>query len=254
MDKIFSRNKFFIDTALQSLLLKTKIAFLGCGLSSQVAVLSARTGIGNFLFADGDTVDYSNLNRQAYNNSHVGLNKAVVMEDLVKKINNKIKVEVYNRNIILDDIDYICGAYDIIVCTIDVSSLYFEIAKRVQIHKKVAIFPLNIGYSSFNFVVNINSGNFDDLFNNDLPTNDLDYYKRLFFMYKDYLPHYLVDMGDNFLNNFKEDDYFPQLGIACYLNSSIINTIIISILLNNSIPVLPEPIMFDILEIINRKK
>ena len=55
---------------------KAKVCILGLGgLGSNVAVLLARSGIGYLKLVDFDIVEASNLNRQQYRISHIGIKK-----------------------------------------------------------------------------------------------------------------------------------------------------------------------------------
>ncbi|RKD23688.1 sulfur carrier protein ThiS adenylyltransferase [Caminicella sporogenes DSM 14501] len=71
------------------------IAGLG-GLGSNVAVSLARIGVGNLLLVDFDIVEPSNLNRQAYFISHIGMPKTDALKDLISKINPFINVKTKN--------------------------------------------------------------------------------------------------------------------------------------------------------------
>ena len=53
---------------------KVAIAGLG-GLGSNIAVMLARIGVGQLLLVDFDIVEPSNLNRQSYYISHLGIAK-----------------------------------------------------------------------------------------------------------------------------------------------------------------------------------
>ena len=65
---------------------KVAIAGLG-GLGSNVAVLLARTGVGHLFLVDFDIVEPSNLNRQSYYISHLGMEKTVAMRQQIQQIN-----------------------------------------------------------------------------------------------------------------------------------------------------------------------
>ena len=71
---------------------KVAIAGLG-GLGSNIAVLLARTGVGKLLLIDFDTVEPSNLNRQSYYISHLGLPKTEALKQQIEQINPFIQVE-----------------------------------------------------------------------------------------------------------------------------------------------------------------
>lgn len=76
------------------------IAGLG-GLGSNCAVSLARMGIGKLILIDFDVVDLTNINRQAYRLSHLGLKKTEAMKQLIQEINPFVEVEVHD--VYLDD-------------------------------------------------------------------------------------------------------------------------------------------------------
>jgi len=57
------------------------------GLGSNCAMNLVRTGFEKFVIADGDAVDLSNLNRQAYFPEHIGRPKVECLRELLLKIN-----------------------------------------------------------------------------------------------------------------------------------------------------------------------
>src|SRR5690348_17290059 len=69
---MFSRNWAFIAPQVQASLDRQVIFAAGVGLASVVATLACRTGFSRFILADGDVVDVSNLNRQAFGLADVG--------------------------------------------------------------------------------------------------------------------------------------------------------------------------------------
>ena len=99
---------------------ETKICILGLGgLGSNVAVLLARAGIGYLKLVDFDIVEASNLNRQQYRISHIGLKKTEAMKTIIKEINPFVEVEtldikVDRKNIysIIGDIEIVVEAFD----------------------------------------------------------------------------------------------------------------------------------------------
>ena len=97
-----------------------KVCILGLGgLGSNVAILLARAGIGSLKLVDFDTVEASNLNRQQYRISHIGLKKTEVMKTIVKEINPfvevgtlDIKVDRKKIHSIVEDIEIVVEAFD----------------------------------------------------------------------------------------------------------------------------------------------
>lgn len=97
---------------------KVAVAGLG-GLGSNIAVLLARTGVGHLLLVDFDTVEPSNLNRQCYYISHLGLPKTEAMRQQLAQINPFITVETKtvqvtaeNAPALFEKYDIVCEAFD----------------------------------------------------------------------------------------------------------------------------------------------
>ena len=72
---------------------KAAVAGLG-GLGSQIAVLLARAGIGELFLVDFDRVELTNLNRQAYDLSHLGQPKTEALAEILKKINPYLNIRI----------------------------------------------------------------------------------------------------------------------------------------------------------------
>ena len=65
---------------------RVAVAGLG-GLGSNIAVMLARSGIGELLLVDFDTVDVTNLNRQMYLIPQLGKPKAEALPEILYQIN-----------------------------------------------------------------------------------------------------------------------------------------------------------------------
>ncbi|HEY7343732.1 MAG TPA: ThiF family adenylyltransferase, partial [Ktedonobacterales bacterium] len=85
-DDLFSRNWAFITPEIQHILDHTCLFAAGAGLSSTIVTLACRTGFGSFILADGDNVELSNLNRQAFFRRQIGENKATATAELLRDI------------------------------------------------------------------------------------------------------------------------------------------------------------------------
>jgi sulfur carrier protein ThiS adenylyltransferase len=97
---------------------KVAIAGLG-GLGSNIAVMLARIGVGELFLVDFDKVEISNLNRQHYNTSHLGLLKAHCLQEQIKLINPLVKTRISTQKVTHENVrelfcDYpiICEAFD----------------------------------------------------------------------------------------------------------------------------------------------
>lgn len=94
------------------------IAGLG-GLGSHISVLLARTGVGHIHLIDFDTVDLSNINRQAYKLSQLNMFKTDALKEIIYEINpyiditmQNIRINEYNVEKIFKPFNLICEAFD----------------------------------------------------------------------------------------------------------------------------------------------
>lgn len=94
------------------------IAGLG-GLGSNIAVMLARTGVGKLILADFDVVEPSNLNRQSYFISHLGMAKTEAISQQIGEINPYVLVEAHtlrvtkeNAAALFGGCDVVCEAFD----------------------------------------------------------------------------------------------------------------------------------------------
>lgn len=85
--ELTSRNYSYISPQTQAKLKQLKVAFLGTGLSSLIAESCVRLGLTQFYLQDGDKVELSNLNRQAFNTDQIGSYKAEALKANLLKIN-----------------------------------------------------------------------------------------------------------------------------------------------------------------------
>ena len=100
---------------------KAKVCILGLGgLGSNVAVLLARSGIGYLKLVDFDIVEASNLNRQQYRISHIGMKKTEAIKTIIKEINpfveiDTLDIKVDRENIlsVVEDIEIVVEAFDV---------------------------------------------------------------------------------------------------------------------------------------------
>ncbi|MCR5802756.1 MAG: thiamine biosynthesis protein ThiF [Clostridia bacterium] len=91
------------------------VAVLGLGgLGSNVAVSLARAGVGKLILADFDKVDITNLNRQQYKASQLGIPKTKAIFENLKEIAPYLEIKTYEERITEDNIERICKDADII--------------------------------------------------------------------------------------------------------------------------------------------
>ncbi len=105
---------------LQNKLKKSTVAICGLGgLGSNIAVSLARAGVGTLILIDFDRVDITNLNRQQYKISQLGMEKSQALTENLREINPYLHLISHTAKITEDNIrelavdaDVICEAFD----------------------------------------------------------------------------------------------------------------------------------------------
>ena len=99
---------------------KAEVCILGLGgLGSNVAILLARGGIGHLKLIDFDVVEASNLNRQQYRISHIGIKKTEAIKTIIKEINPFVEIETFDIKVDRKNIYSIVGDIEIVVEAFD---------------------------------------------------------------------------------------------------------------------------------------
>ena len=109
---------------LQQAFSSATVAVCGLGgLGSNIAIALARAGIGKLILIDFDRVDISNLHRQQYKASQIGMYKTDALADNLREIAPYIELEAHTERIteenavtLLKDADIICEAFDDAEC------------------------------------------------------------------------------------------------------------------------------------------
>ena len=93
------------------------------GLGSNIAIHLARAGVGKLILIDFDRVDITNLHRQQYKASQIGMYKTYALTDNLWEINPYIELETHTERIteenvvtLLKDAEIICEAFDDAEC------------------------------------------------------------------------------------------------------------------------------------------
>ena len=92
------------------------------GLGSNVAISLARAGVGKLILIDFDKVDISNLHRQQYNVSQLGMYKTDAMKQTLSEIAPYCEIVTHTEKITEDnlsliaDCDIVCECFDNAEC------------------------------------------------------------------------------------------------------------------------------------------
>ena len=109
---------------LQKSFASATVAICGLGgLGSNIAIALARAGIGKLLLIDFDYVDITNLHRQQYKASQIGMYKTEALTENLREIAPYIALEAHTARMtegnavqFLKDADLICEAFDNAEC------------------------------------------------------------------------------------------------------------------------------------------
>ena len=106
---IFSRNKGILETPVMN---SKRVVILGCGsVGSLVAMELARAGVGNFILADPDTMEYHNICRHQCGIEDVGDLKVNALSRKLRNINPSVNIKTFDgiiQNIPKDMLDDFC--------------------------------------------------------------------------------------------------------------------------------------------------
>lgn len=226
---LFSRNWAFIAPDLQQTLDHTCIYAAGSGLSSTIVVLACRTGFGTFILADGDQVERSNLNRQAFFRRQIGQNKAVATAELLRDIRPDVRVTVLPEYI--EDHSYraALAQAQIVINSIDYDNpALFALARDARARGIPMIVPLNLGWGGAVMVFTADSMPLEEFLGLEATDslNAADVSARLvmsaFAGSPQGVPPYLAATLADFQENGAEWPCEPQLGPAASLTAAMV--------------------------------
>ena len=103
----------------QDKLEKSGVCIIGLGATgSRTAELLARAGVGNLVLIDRDVIELSNLQRQTlYTEEDLNLPKVIQAEKHLKKINSKIRIKSFFKDISYNNIESFVRGDLILDCT-----------------------------------------------------------------------------------------------------------------------------------------
>lgn len=105
---------------IRNKLQKSSVGIAGAGgLGSNIAVSLARSGVGNLVIVDYDAVEDSNLNRQYYFRDQIGMIKVEALKKTIFRIDESVKVDVFNYKLMKNNMDEPFHNVDVIVEALD---------------------------------------------------------------------------------------------------------------------------------------
>jgi molybdopterin/thiamine biosynthesis adenylyltransferase len=135
-----TRNLGFVDEGEQAILKNSTVFIPGVGgMGGTVLEALARIGVENFIIADLDTFEISNLNRQIFSNLNtIDHDKAQTAKDAILNINPNIKVEVYGADWVTK-LDKILPMIDIVINGCDDVKSTIALMRNAKKYNKTVI-------------------------------------------------------------------------------------------------------------------
>jgi molybdopterin/thiamine biosynthesis adenylyltransferase len=231
-DDAFSRNLGLINATEQQQLRKSHAAIVGLGGVGGIDLVAlARLGIGKFTIADPDIFETRNTNRQyGAMCSTQGRNKAEVMRDIVRDINPKAEIRVFQEPIGPRNADAFLEGADVLVdgidaFEIDLRRLLFAKAKERQIF---ALGAGPVGFSTVWVIFGPDSMTFDRYFDLSDNMNNVDKFVAYVTGMAPAATHRsYMDLSHLDVKNHTG----PSAGLACHLASGVIAAEVLKILL-----------------------
>ncbi|MBE5947564.1 MAG: tRNA threonylcarbamoyladenosine dehydratase [Lachnospiraceae bacterium] len=139
MSDTFFRTEMLLGEEAMQKLKNSKVLIFGLGgVGSSAALAIARCGVGKMVIVDNDTVNETNINRQAIAfHSTIGRPKTEVTKEFILDINPEAEVTMHQvfvlpdnlENVVDEDVDYIIDAIDTVSAKIAIA----ELAERKNI-------------------------------------------------------------------------------------------------------------------------
>ncbi len=190
---LFARNKGYISNEIQFLIKDTPVLIAGCGIGSTVAETLVRMGCENLTLVDNDLVSLHNLNRQVFQQSHIGEKKAESLKKHLLSINPNAKINAVNEYINVENVERIIKDSRFIFDTIDFLDLngllaLHDCAQKLRIP---VISSLAIGWGCGSLYFDHSSVSFRELFNIPTEIDAVYSYKEVFAKFLENIACYL---------------------------------------------------------------
>jgi molybdopterin/thiamine biosynthesis adenylyltransferase len=263
---LYSRNWAFISADLQERLANTTLFTAGAGLGSVVAALAARTGVQRFIVADGDVVEESNLNRQAFTRAHLGQSKAEATAAIIKDIQPAAHIEVVTHYLDTADCATLVPRADIILNTIDLDTpAFLELNRIARAAQKPVLFPLNPVWMGTVIVFTADSQTLDEFLDTEHLTIDqvspktltMHLFEQIYAQVRGGMPEHMRTIISDYFDQDAAHSLAampdassarygaPQLGVTAYLTAALTVRALVALVAQEPVRVAPQVITAD---------
>lgn len=150
----YSRNRIYLSEEEQDKIKHVRILLGGAGIGSNIAECALRFGFEDITIVDGDKVEESNLNRQNYTQSDIGMYKAEALRKRLLEINPDANITCYNTFIDCENVEALISGHHIAINALDFKSDIPFVFDRICSEKTIPVLhPYNFGWAGFLTIV-----------------------------------------------------------------------------------------------------
>jgi len=236
---IYARNRFYISKEDQEAIKPFRIILAGCGIGSNIAECVLRIGFENLTLIDGDTVELTNLNRQNYLKSDVGIPKTNALKKRLLGINPK--ANIISEYIFLNNENigkYVADGHVAINALDFQSDTPFKFDQLCQKHNIPVLHPYNFGWGTLVFVIFPDSPNLSTISN-----EYVGFEKKVAAFLIEKLPNKTKGWVQNILSDYEEKGHGespPQLSVGSWLAGGVCTNIIFRIATQKPVKSFPD--------------
>jgi molybdopterin/thiamine biosynthesis adenylyltransferase len=241
---MYNRNRIYITPEEQAAIKHFHIVLAGAGLGSVIAECALRLGFERITIVDGDVVEESNLNRQNYTRSDVGMLKVEALKKRLISINPHAEITVFNCFITGDTVaPFLRVSHDVKVAinAMDFTSNVPFVFDDCCVSQGIPVLhPYNIGWASCVFVVHEMSERLSHISPNP---------QGFEMQFIDWVIQKLAQNGENtqwlqkLIEDYKNEEEAlpaPQLSVASWITAGICTDILFRLATGKDIKLFPE--------------
>ena len=238
----YQRNYIYLTADQQQQLAKPRVVLGGVGLGSVVAEVALRLGFTRFVLIDGDTVEESNLNRQNYCQSDVGVSKVAAARERLLAINPEAEVTTFAGYLTPENLADHLKPGDLAINALDFDTdAPFAFDRHCQSQGIPVIHPLNFGWAGAAYVVTPDSETLASLYGPE---------GRFEFPLIDHTLEQLRERGEMRLAGLEQlraeypkylPDSPPQLSVGAHLAAALTARLLHQLALGETVRTFPWP-------------
>lgn len=246
-EQLVSRNAVVIQDELQQRIRQARLLLVGCGLASRIAELAARLGFMHFQLWDGDVVEASNLNRQAFTVSQLGHNKAEATANLLQSINPACVCAVHPRRLAVEDVATALQGADLVVNTADFDEVNYAVCDQAVARGLPCVFTLNVGFGGLCLTFTGSSVRLAELTGGTFTADELQFLDGLLRGVQGFRPSQRFwELMPRLLQAKAQTGYHPQNAVAASITAALVCHTLVRLLEPHSEPVTaPQVLHFD---------